>query len=216
MSFHTDISQSKTQISKTIDSRFDHFIDLYLESFSDMRAENCAHKKITLIARSPESPVAQALARRADELRSHNSNWHVIFAKLGPQAHMLEWLDHSSPLSVGDIKSYLRWAKNPGLLDAHEQLTLGEHMCWAGDAMRRTPGVRDFLEIFDEECAHSVRLGHLAFNALWDASTFIPERRLKKMSLPLTKTPLCSNSKAANDHSLHWALNSDSWITTRH
>ena len=72
----------------------------------------------------------------------------------------------------------IRWARNPRLLDAHEQVTYGETMCWSGDAMRRDADRRNALTLFDEEAPDTVRLGRLAFEALWAVSALVPERRL--------------------------------------
>ena len=57
-------------------------------------------------------------------------------------------------------------------------MTYGETMCWSGDAMRRDADRRNALTLFDEEAPDTVRLGRLAFEALWTVSSLVPERRL--------------------------------------
>jgi hypothetical protein len=51
-------------------------------------------------------------------------------------------------------------------------------MCWSGDAMRRDADRRNALTLFDEEAPEAVRLGRLAFEALWTASAPVPKGRL--------------------------------------
>jgi hypothetical protein len=57
-------------------------------------------------------------------------------------------------------------------------VTYGETMCWSGDAMRRDADKRNALTLFDEEAPEAVRLGRLAFEALWTASAHVPKGRL--------------------------------------
>ena len=65
----------------------------------------------------------------------------------------------------------IRWARNPRLLDAHEQVTYGDMMRWSGDPMRRDADKRNALALFDEGCSVRVRHGRLAFEALWAVSS---------------------------------------------
>jgi hypothetical protein len=103
----------------------------------------------------------------------------VILAKLEPEGDLKQLFASLSELAPQEPASELiRWARNPRLLDAHEQVTYGETMCWSGDAMRRDADRRNALTLFDEEAPDTVRLGRLAFQALWAASSLVPERRL--------------------------------------
>ena len=68
----------------------------------------------------------------------------------------------------------IRWARNPRLLEAHEQVTYGEAMCWSGDAMRRDADKRNALDLVRRGSSGAVRLGRLAFEALWAASSLVP------------------------------------------
>ena len=72
----------------------------------------------------------------------------------------------------------IRWARNPRLLDAHEQVTYGDIMCWSGDAMRRDADKRNALTLFDESAGDAVRHGRLAFEALWTSCALVPKGRL--------------------------------------
>ncbi len=59
-------------------------------------------------------------------------------------------------------KELIRWARNPRLLDAHEQATSGAAMCWSGDAMRREADKRNALSLFDEEAPGGPRCSRSA------------------------------------------------------
>jgi hypothetical protein len=78
----------------------------------------------------------------------------------------------------------IRWARNPRLLDAHEQVTYGDTISWSGDAMRRDADRRNALTLFGEATPDMVRLGRIAFEALWAASSLVPERHLIGRSAP--------------------------------
>ena len=54
-------------------------------------------------------------------------------------------------------------------------MTYGETMCWSGDAMRRDADKRNALTLFDEKLPERCRLGRLAFEALWAASSLVPK-----------------------------------------
>jgi hypothetical protein len=51
-------------------------------------------------------------------------------------------------------------------------------MCWSGDAMRRDSDRRNVLALFNEGVPDRVRLGRLAFEALWAISSPVPDRHL--------------------------------------
>ncbi len=94
-----------------------------------------------LIARSPDSPVAQALRAHAARLTTLGIRVRAIFTEVdaAQPAHQM------APFSV---PSECRLARDPRLLAAHEQLTLTPTCNWVGDCMRRDPGKRDALERF--------------------------------------------------------------------
>jgi hypothetical protein len=155
---------------------------------------------ITLIARSAASDAAQALIGMKDELLQAGLKVKAIVARLEPEAELkqlfvcLSDLDPASP-----SRELIRWARNPRLLDAHEQVTYGERMCWSGDAMRRDAGKRNALALFADAAPDVARLGRLAFEALWGASTVVPASRLMGLggrpsggyepSAPITQRP---------------------------
>ena len=146
-----------------------------------------AGSSITMILRSADSDPAKALIGVKGALQISGVRVKVILANLDPEDELRKLFTAISELApnagVGEL---LRWARNPRLLDAHEQVTYGEAMCWSGDAMRRDADRRNALTVFDEQAPDTVRLGRLAFEALWTASSLVPERRLTG---PLTARP---------------------------
>jgi hypothetical protein len=113
------------------------------------------------------------------DLLNAGASAKVILARLESEEDLRQLFATISELSPREPASALiRWARNPRLLDAHEQAIYGDTLCWSGDAMRRDAERRNGLTLFDEDAPEMVRLGRLAFSALWEASARVPERRL--------------------------------------
>ena len=146
-----------------------------------------AGSSLTMILRSAGSDPAEALIGVKGALQISGVRVKVILANLEPDDELRQLFTAISELApnagAGEL---LRWARNPRLLDAHEQVTYGEAMCWSGDAMRRDADRRNALTVFYAQAPDTVRLGRLAFEALWAASSLVPERRLTG---PLTARP---------------------------
>lgn len=149
------------------------------------RAESRPSPSITLILRSASSAPALAMVLMKDELERVGLDAKVVLAKLEPQEELRQLFLSLTHLSPGQQPCQLmRWARNPRLLDAHEQVTYGEAVCWSGDAMRREADRRNALTLFNEAAPELVRLGRLAFDALWAASSPVPERHLVDRPAP--------------------------------
>ena len=134
---------------------------------------------LTMVLRSAGSDPAKALVGMTGALEGAGVSAKLILAKLEPEHDLRQLFASLSELAPQEPAAELiRWARNPRLLDAHEQVSYGEAMCWSGDAMRRDADRRNALTLFDEEAPDTVRLGRLAFKALWAASSLVPERRL--------------------------------------
>jgi hypothetical protein len=134
---------------------------------------------LTMILRSPGSDPAKALVGMKGALQRVGVSAKVILAKIEPEEDLRQLFASLSELAPQEpAPELIRWARNPRLLEAHEQVTYGEAMCWSGDAMRRDADKRNALTLFDEEAPGTVRPGQLAFQALWAASSLVPERRL--------------------------------------
>jgi len=134
---------------------------------------------LTMILRSPDADPAKALIGMTGALQRTGVRARVILAKIEPDDELRKFFANLSILAPHEpAHELIRWARNPRLLDAHEQVTYGDAMCWSGDAMRRDADKRNALFLFDEESADAARLGRLAFEALWTVSTPVPKRRL--------------------------------------
>jgi hypothetical protein len=134
---------------------------------------------VTMVLRSALSIPAQAFIAMSDELVRAGASAKVVLARLEPEEELRQLFASLCRLGPRDpAEELVRWARNPRLLDAHEQVTYGSSMCWSGDAMRRDADKRNALTLFDQSAPQTARLGQLSFAALWAASAVVPERRL--------------------------------------
>jgi hypothetical protein len=154
-----------------------------------------AGASLTMILRSPEADPAKALIGMTGALERKSVRARVILARIEPDDDLRKLFDALAVLAPHEpAHELIRWARNPRLLEAHEQVTYGETMCWSGDAMRRDADKRNALTLFDEEAQEAVRLGRLAFEALWTASALVPKGRLTG---PDTARPSGANEQPA-------------------
>ena len=138
-----------------------------------------AGASLTMILRSAEADPAKALIGMTGALERKGVRARVILAKIEPDDDLKKLFDALAALAPHEpAHELIRWARNPRLLEAHEQVTYGETMCWSGDAMRRDAEKRNALTLFDEAAPETVRLGRLAFAALWQAAIPVPAHRL--------------------------------------
>ena len=138
-----------------------------------------AGASLTMILRSPEADPAKALIGMTGALERKGLRARALLAKIEPDDDLKKLFAALAALAPhAPANELIRWARNPRLLEAHEQVTYGETMCWSGDAMRRDADRRNALTLFDEEAPEAVRLGRLAFEALWTASSLVPKGRL--------------------------------------
>ncbi len=134
---------------------------------------------LSMILRSPASDPAKALIGMKGALERAGVRARVILAHIAPEDELRELFADLSALAPREPSHELiRWARNPRLLDAHEQVTYGDTMCWSGDAMRRDADKRNALTLFDESAGDAVRHGRRAFEALWTSCALVPKGRL--------------------------------------
>lgn len=121
---------------------------------------------LTLVARAPDSPVAQAVLACTSEIAAAGVALRVVFFETEP---MSEDVVQASLLDVSGIE--LRMLTDVRFASAHEQLVLGSEQVWIGDCMRRDPMKRDAFEMYHE--ANAVIAAHAAasFTKLWAKST---------------------------------------------
>jgi hypothetical protein len=138
-------------------------------------------RDITMVLRSASSGPALAIIQMARELSQAKVSARIIVARLEPKADLMTLFESLRALSpTAPAKELLRWARNPRLLDAHEQASYGERMCWSGDQMRREADKKNALSLFTEDALEAPRLARSAFAALWQTSSPIAEQHLVK------------------------------------
>ena len=122
---------------------------------------------ISVVARSAESPVARALVALGTEIAGRGITVRAIFGQLEPEKTPAGWTIAGPGIA---FSRELRWAKNPRLADAHEQLVLGPETSWIGDCMRRDPSRRDAYEQFSLADAYTTSTLQTSFERLWAVS----------------------------------------------
>ena len=142
------------------------FVSQWL-ALDQVRLVDGVQPAILLVARSAASPVARALAALGPQLAAADVRVSVIFASVASSASAQSW---SAPGSALGFCPDIRWARNPRLSDAHEQLVLGDRTAWYGDCMRRDPEKRDAFERFHAVCPQTAGSAQRSFQRLWALS----------------------------------------------
>lgn len=124
---------------------------------------------VEIIAHSPQSPIALAVAARLPQLRAAGVTIRAIFGVPSPDPLLADWLAHAG---------WVRWARDKRLMEAHEQLVLGTSRCWSGDAMRRGGTKTDLFESLNEGCVESAATSRRAFEKLAPRASVIRSRRV--------------------------------------
>ncbi|MGO9486176.1 MAG: hypothetical protein ACLPX9_16600 [Rhodomicrobium sp.] len=154
-------------------SRFDPYFDVYglcLKQQADLD-----NRTVTLIARSPASPPAQALAMNLGRFQPMSLEVRVIFTQIAPAGAFNFVVQALGACCRQAPEAIIRWAKNRALLDAHERLTLGRSLCWTGDSMRRSEDSRSAMDRVDEGTPPVVAEANASFEALWGISNSLPK-----------------------------------------
>jgi hypothetical protein len=121
-------------------------------------ASDRASREMTVLARSADSPVLRALAAHTDAIRAAGYRIRVIAVLAeGAGESVVKLMDGAATRTGCDAR----------LLDAHEQLAVGDRVSWIGDCMRREPTKRDAYEIYSADCAETAALAHRSFDRLW-------------------------------------------------
>lgn len=187
MSFISDQTAFPQMPPLQASSRFDPYFDAF--GLSLKQSADGAQRTITLIARSPASPVAQAFALNLGRFEAGAVEIGIIFTQIAP-AEALDFLLRAlEGADAGAPEHIIRWAKNRALLDAHERLTLGHALCWTGDTMRRTENTRSVLERVDDVNPVMLAEAHASFHAMWKASKPLPKALLTRPAPCFTAQP---------------------------
>jgi hypothetical protein len=114
---------------------------------------------LNVVARGFDSPVLRALAVHGAAIEAAGLVVRaiVVLDECGPEEGVAALL----------AKSDWRIGTDCRILDAHEQLVIGDHIAWIGDCMRREPAKRDAFECYSATCRDTARQAHRAFANLW-------------------------------------------------
>jgi hypothetical protein len=160
-------------------AELDRHLEIMSRFIARVESDGAEPRTLTMILRSAASCPALALIGMSRDLARAGIAAKVVVANLEPEEDLRQLFASLSELCPADsAKELIRWARNPRLLDAHEQATYGAAACWSGDAMRREADKRNALSLFDESAPGTALLAQRAFEALWSASTVVAERRL--------------------------------------
>jgi hypothetical protein len=121
---------------------------------------------ISVLARSPSSPVVAALLALSEELATRGIGAAVVLAGGTLAAANETWNLTFNSNFVHEI----RLTSNPRILDGHEQLIVGERSVWYGDCMRRDPAKRDAFNSYLPNDPAAARAGRFAFQCLWQSA----------------------------------------------
>jgi hypothetical protein len=179
MRLFSHLRQKQVETANHAIARQDEFLARYLAWLEAQPEQAPDARRLTILARSPISSVVRAIVGRAGDLRARGVMVKALLARVDPDDSLRELAATLTTLTPHrPLDELMRWADNRCLLEAHEQLTLGPAMCWSGDMMRRDPAKRDGLDLFEADAPHTVRLGALAFDAIWNISAAVPAARL--------------------------------------
>ncbi len=158
-----------------VQRRHESYITTYFQWLGSQSSPSREARQITVIARSPASPVITAMQAHGEELCSRQITLRVMFSDVDPEPALRSAWKIISALSRDDEHGDLvRWNCAANILEAHEQMILGGHMCWTGDAMRRIPGKRDAFDLFETDAPDIRRLGVQSFHAMWRLAQPVP------------------------------------------
>jgi hypothetical protein len=134
-----------------------------------------AQGAIAAIARSVLSPVVRSIVARAHQIAAAGGTARLIIAKpdgLQPSAAQSGAQPVALPGALAAMRAAglaceVRLSRNPRLIEAHEQLTIGARIAWTGDSMRRDPATCDAYESFVEDCPEIAATAAATFERLW-------------------------------------------------
>jgi hypothetical protein len=130
-----------------------------------------AESTCLLLARSPDSPVARVIGEFAQDRRVQL-----------PIRAIFTTLEAGAPSAGSDLSAMpafaaeIRLARDPRLLDAHEQLVLGSRTSWIGDCMRRDPLKRDAYEAYSADGRGKALRAIASFERMWRVATPVSAR----------------------------------------
>lgn len=153
--FHADAPHQDEKQARICD-----FIRQHLTASGD------CPRTVLVVARSAQSPVLQALQSVVRDGIIPGIEARVVVAD-----------DEAGPVAGagGELACDVRIANNPRLMDAHEQLVVGD-AAWYGDSLRRDPMKRDAFESFIVNDLVAARRARATFEKLWQSAGLLPAR----------------------------------------
>jgi hypothetical protein len=164
-------------------SRFDALFDVY--GLSLQQEADLQQRTVTLIARSPASAPAKALATNLARFQPRSVEANIIFSQIAPADALDSFVRALASACQHAPETIIRWTKNRALLDAHERLTLGRTLCWTGDSMRRSEDARGGIDRVEDCTPNMLAEAHASFASLWRASKELPKTLFSRQG-PLT------------------------------
>ncbi|MCH9765059.1 MAG: hypothetical protein K0U34_03575 [Alphaproteobacteria bacterium] len=141
------------------------FISQDLEARRKIGSASVENNDYYVVARSPLSPVARALAELADEMAALGITVHAVFSTPADCATRA-----STAKDQGSEASVNRQIHDTRLLDAHEMLLLGSGAAWVGDCMRRDPATSDAFERYSANCPFTAASVRSSFEQFWNGA----------------------------------------------
>jgi hypothetical protein len=139
----------------------------FISSHLETRSPDGGSNRWRLIARSPDSPVMQALIALAPAIVAAGVTVDTLLTEIGTLAS-------DSVFPAGCVlPGEVRLIADARLLDAHEQLVLDHRTSWIGDCMRRDPAKRDAYECHAAVSAEIADWCSKTFERLWDKGTAV-------------------------------------------
>ncbi len=173
MSFSPELNTYRPAPLLQAASRFDALFDVYGLSLKHLA--DAEQQTLTLIAQSPLSPAAQALAVNLARFQPKSLRVQIVLAQIAPSNALNFLVEALREACTDGPEVLIRWAKDKALLEAHERLLLGRALCWTGDAMRRSSDARCAIDRI-EDCTDSVfQEVSASFSAIWRASKPLPK-----------------------------------------
>jgi len=168
------------------------------QSLAAARGAKAAGGRILVIARSLQSPVVKAIAALGEEIAADGCALRMVVARRDGAA------PEGWPPSQPALSCEVRLAWDPRLIEAHEQLVVGQRACWTGDSMRRDPAACDAYESFIDDCTETAGAATVLFERFWIGGGPIlelgPSRRASapastaaRLAIPADPTPRSSD-----------------------
>jgi hypothetical protein len=124
-------------------------------------------RTISVLARSIDSPVVRAIGALAQDIAAAGASVRLLLTRSDRVADRLLAEGGCSYPQISTLDCEVRVTRDPRLIEAHEQMVLGERACWTGDSMRRDPAAGDAYESFVDDGADLARAARSTFERLW-------------------------------------------------